>query len=175
MALYTPGGLLPSDQGLKKEVTKVAGQICTKVRYAQRLGLLRWAHTEKEYRMNIRKIAIVLSLLAVLLAGTVLSAGAATPMHVSSFQVTYLSGLTKARVRVLDSLNQPVAGAKVQVSFEKDGSPTILRSGTTGTYGRVGISASLPAGSWRVCVEEIHKLGYAYNPANNLCASIHVP
>jgi hypothetical protein len=125
--------------------------------------------------MNIRKIAIVFSLLAVLIAGTVLSAGALTPMHVSGFRLSYLNGQTTARVRVLDALNRPVAGANVQVSFEKDGSPTILRSGMTGTYGNARISASLPAGRWVVCVEEIHKLGYDYNPATNLCSSISVP
>ncbi len=125
--------------------------------------------------MNIRKIAIVLSLLAVLIAGTVVSAGAQTPLHVSAFRLSYAYGQTTARVRVLDALNRPVAGAKVQVSFEKDGLPTILRSGTTGTYGNARISASLPAGRWLVCVEEIHRLGYNYNPATNLCSSISVP
>ncbi len=125
--------------------------------------------------MNTRKFFIMLSLVLVLLAGTVLSAGAATPMHVSGFQVAYASGLTKATLRVLDPMNRPVAGAKVQISFEKDGYPTILRSGLTGTYGRATIAAALPAGSWVVCVEEIHKLGFEYNPQNNLCAAIRVP
>ncbi len=126
--------------------------------------------------MNTRKIAIIVSLLAVLLAGTVLSAGAATPMHVSGFKVAYLStGMTRASLHVLDAQNLPVAGAAVQISFEKDGLPTILRSGTTGLLGGVRISAALPAGSWVVCVEEIHKLGYIYDPANNLCSTIRVP
>ncbi len=125
--------------------------------------------------MNIRKIAVIVSLLAVLLAGTVLSAGAATPMHVVNFRLSYLSGQTKASLRVLDAMNRPVAGAKVQISFEKDGSPTIFRYATTGTFGGASVSASLPRGRWVVCVEEIHKLGYAYDPANNLCSSISVP
>ncbi len=125
--------------------------------------------------MNIRKIAIIVSLLAVLLAGTVLSAGAATPMHVSGFKVFYASGLTKASLRVLDPLNHPVAGASVQISFEKDGVPTVFRYGKTGLFGWTTISAALPAGRWVVCVEEIHKLGYYYDPANNLCSSISVP
>ena len=125
--------------------------------------------------MNIRKIAVLVSLLAVLLAGTVLSAGAAMPMHVSGFKVAYLSGQTRASLRVLDALNHPVAGAKVQISFEKDGSPIIFRYGTTGTFGFTSAAAALPAGKWVVCVEEIHKLGYDYNPATALCASISVP
>ncbi len=125
--------------------------------------------------MNIRKIAILVSLLAVLLAGTVLSAGAAMPMHVSGFKVAYLNGQTKASLRVLDALNRPVSGAKVQISFEKDGLPTIFRYGMTGTFGWASVSTSLPAGRWIVCVEEIHKLGYDYNPATNLCSSISVP
>ena len=125
--------------------------------------------------MNTRKIAVIVSLLAVLLAGTVLSAGAATPMHVSGFRVAYLSGQTKASLRVLDALNRPVAGAKVQISFEKDGIPAIFRYGTTGPFGGASISASLPAGRWMVCVEEIHKLGYDYNPVKNLCSAISVP
>ena len=54
--------------------------------------------------MNTRKIAIIVSLLAVLLAGTVLSAGAAAPMHVAGFRVAYLSGQTKASLRVLDAM-----------------------------------------------------------------------
>ncbi len=125
--------------------------------------------------MNIRKIAVIVSLLAVLLAGTVLSAGAVTPMHVTNFRVAYLSGQTRASLRVLDALNRPVAGAKVQISFEKDGLPTIFRYGTTGLYGWTAMSAALPAGQWVVCVEEIHKLGYVYDPANNLCGAISVP
>ncbi len=125
--------------------------------------------------MNIRKIAILVSLLAVLLAGTVLSAGAVTPMHVTNFQLSYLSGQTRAHLRVLDALNRPVSGAQVQISFEKDGSPTIFRYGITGLYGGTTVSAALPAGRWVVCVEEIHKLGYEYNPLNNLCGAISVP
>ena len=125
--------------------------------------------------MNIRKIAILVSLLAVLLAGTVLSAGAATPMHVSAFRLSYLSGQTKATLRVLDAMNHPVAAANVQISFEKDGLAPIFRYGKTGLFGGTSISAALPAGKWIVCVEEIHKLGYDYNPATNLCSSISVP
>jgi hypothetical protein len=125
--------------------------------------------------MNVRKIAVLVSLLAVLLAGTVLSAGAAAPMHVTNFRVAYLNGQTRATLRVLDALNHPVAGALVQISFEKDGVPTIFRYGRTGLFGWTAISAALPAGQWVVCVEEIHKLGYDYNPATNLCSSIRVP
>lgn len=125
--------------------------------------------------MNIRKIAIIVSLLAVLLAGTFLSAGAATPMHVAAFRLANLSGQTRSSVRVLDALNRPVAGAKVQISFEKDGAAPIFRYGTTGLFGGTSISASLPAGKWMVCVEEIHKLGYVYDPAKSLCTSISVP
>lgn len=125
--------------------------------------------------MNIKKLVVALSVLAVFMAGTVMSAGAATPMHVSSFSVAYSSGQINTVTRVLDSLNRPVAGAKVQISFEKDGLPTILRTGYTGTYGYARISAAVPAGRWVVCVEEIHKLGYVYNPATNLCKTISVP
>jgi len=125
--------------------------------------------------MNIRKFAIVFSLLAVLIAGTVLSAAAATPMHVSAFRLGYAFGQTKATVRVMDALNRPVAGANVQISFEKDGSPTILLSRMTGTFGKASIAASLPSGKWVVCVEEIHKAGFVYDPAQNLCSSIAVP
>ncbi len=125
--------------------------------------------------MNIRKIAILFSLLAVLLAGTVLSAGAATPMHVTNFKLAYMSGQTKASLRVLDALNRPVAGANVQISFEKDGAATIFRYGRTGLFGRASTSAALSAGRWVVCVEETHKLGYFYDPANSLCSSISVP
>ena len=35
--------------------------------------------------MNVKKIALAVSLLAIFVAGTVLSAGALTPMKVSSF------------------------------------------------------------------------------------------
>ena len=125
--------------------------------------------------MNIRKIAVVFSLLVVLVAGTVVSAGAQTPRHVSGFKLALVNGQTKASLRVLDALNRPVAGANVQISFEKDGSPTILRSRLTGPLGNTAIYAKLPAGSWIVCVEEIHKLGFSYDPARNLCGSIRVP
>ncbi len=125
--------------------------------------------------MNIKKIALAVSLLAVFVAGTVVSAGALTPMKVSSFSLAYAGGQIKSTTRVLTSSNHPVAGAKVQVSFEKDGIPTILRSGMTNTFGVARISAAVPAGRWMVCVEEIHKIGYEYNPLVNKCAAIRVP
>ncbi len=125
--------------------------------------------------MNIRKYAIIFTLLAVLLAGTALSAGAASPMHVAAFRVAYLSGQTKTTVRVFNALNQPVSGAKVQVSFEKEGAAQIFRSTLTSLMGYARFSLALPAGNWTVCVEEIHKLGYFYDPANSLCKTISVP
>jgi hypothetical protein len=125
--------------------------------------------------MNIRKFAVVFSLLAVLIAGTVLSAAAATPMHVSGFKATYALGQTKASLRVLDALNRPVSAANVQVSFEKEGAPIVLRSHLTGALGWTSIAASLPAGKWMVCIEEIHKIGFNYNPAVNQCTTISVP
>jgi hypothetical protein len=125
--------------------------------------------------MNIRKFAILVSLLAVLVAGTVLSARAETPMQVSGFQVAYAAGHINTSMQVLDALSSPVARAKVQVSFEKDGSRTILRSGKTSASGFVSIAASVPSGNWKVCVEEIHKRGFDYSPATNLCTSISVP
>jgi hypothetical protein len=124
--------------------------------------------------MNIRKIAIILSLAVVLVAGTVLSAGAETPMSPSGFQVSYALGHAKASLRVLDALNRPVAGANVQISFEKEGSPAILRWHLTNTSGFASISAALGRGNWTVCVEEIQKRGYDYSPATNLCTSIVV-
>jgi hypothetical protein len=125
--------------------------------------------------MNIRKFAVLFTLLAVLVAGTVVSAGALTPMHVSGFKLSFGTGQAKASMRIQDSLNRPVAGAKVKVSFEKDGAPVILRSGMTGLFGRTIIAASLPAGNWKVCVEEVHKIGFDYNPLTNLCSAIRVP
>lgn len=125
--------------------------------------------------MNIRKFAVLFTLLAVLVAGTVVSAGALTPMHPAGFKVAYSDGQIKASMRVLDGLNRSVAGAQVKVSFEKDGRLPIFRTGMTGPLGGAIVAAKLPAGNWIVCVEEIHKLGYDYNPATNLCSSIRVP
>jgi hypothetical protein len=125
--------------------------------------------------MNIRKIALAASLLAVFVAGTVLSAGALTPVKVSSFSVAYASGQIKSTTRALTFSNRPLAGAKVQISFEKEGLPVILRSGMTNALGYARVSAAVPAGSWTVCVEEITKIGYEYNPLVNKCAAIRVP
>jgi hypothetical protein len=72
-------------------------------------------------------------------------------------------------------MNKPVAGAKVQVSFEREGLPQIFRTGMTGPFGGAFLSATVPAGKWLVCVEEIHKIGYDYNPAKPACTSVQVP
>ena len=125
--------------------------------------------------MNIKKFVVVLSILAVLVAGSVVSAGALTPVHVSSFKASYAGGQIKATTRVLDSLNKPVSSAAVKVSFEKEGKPIIFRTGMTNANGLVTLSAAVPAGKWLVCVEEIHKIGYEYNPLKNTCATIQVP
>ncbi len=125
--------------------------------------------------MKIKKFVIVLSILAVLIAGSVSTVGALTPMHVSSLKAAYATGQIKATVRVLDGLNKPVSSAAVQVSFEREGVPVILRSHMTSKYGLSTISAAVPAGNWKVCVEEIHKVGYHYNPPQNICTSIRVP
>ncbi len=125
--------------------------------------------------MNTRKFAIMLSLVAVLLAGTVLTAAAATPMQVSGFKVALVNGQAQASLQVQNALSQPVAGAKVRISFEKDGSATIYRTHRTDASGNVSFAASLPAGTWMVCVEEIHKRGFSYDPASNLCSSISIP
>ncbi len=125
--------------------------------------------------MNIKKLLVVLSLVAVLVAGSVASVGAQTPMHTSGFKALYSAGQIKASARVLSALNRPIAGAAVQMSFEKDGLPTILRSGKTNAYGWVSLSAPASKGLWVVCVEEIHKLGFAYEPLQNTCASVFVP
>ncbi len=125
--------------------------------------------------MNTRKIAIMLSLVAVLLAGTVLTAAAATPMQVSGFSLALVNGQAQASLHVQDALSQPIARAKVQISFEKDGSATIYRTRRTDASGNVSFAASLPAGTWVVCVEEIHKRGFSYDPTSNLCSSISIP
>ncbi len=125
--------------------------------------------------MNIKKLVIAASLLAILIAGSVASVGALTPMHVGSFKVSSSSGQIKASVLVRDGLNRPVPGAAVQVSFEKDGLPTKLSSGMSGTFGWARTSATAPAGKWMVCVEEIHKIGFDFNPSSNICQSIQVP
>ena len=125
--------------------------------------------------MNIKKFAVVLSMLAVFVAVSVSSVGALTPVHVSSLKATYATGQIKATVHVLDALNKSVSNAAVQVSFEKEGLPVILRSGMTNRSGSTAISAVVPAGNWLVCVEEIHKIGYEYNPLHNTCTTILVP
>jgi hypothetical protein len=125
--------------------------------------------------MNIKKFVVLLSILAVLVAGSVVSVGALTPVHVSNFKVSYASGQIKATTRVLDSLNKSVSGAAVKVSFEKEGVPVIFRTGMTNANGSVTLSAAVPSGKWLVCVEEIHKVGYEYNPLTNTCAIIQVP
>jgi hypothetical protein len=52
--------------------------------------------------MNVKKFAIALSVLAVFVAGTVVSAGALTPMHISGFKAAYSGGQIKSRLRVWD-------------------------------------------------------------------------
>jgi hypothetical protein len=130
---------------------------------------------KRSNKMNIKKFVVVLSILAVLVAGSVVSVGALTPLHVSSLKATYAAGHIKATVRVLDSLNKPVSNAAVKVSFEKEGAPIIFRTGMTNNNGVVARSATVPAGKWLVCVEEIHKIGYEYNPLKNTCTIIQVP
>ncbi len=70
--------------------------------------------------MNIRKLAVVFTLLAVLVAGTVLSAGAQTPMHVSGLRLAYASGKTIASL--------PRAGCREPPRRRRE-SPSVLREG----------------------------------------------
>ena len=129
----------------------------------------------KELTLNIRKIALIVSLLAVLLAGTVLSAGAATPMYVGAFHVTYVAPHTHAVVRVIDALKHPIAGALVTIAFSQPGRLPIVRSHITGLHGGTTVSATLTAGKWLVCVQSITKAGYVYSPAKKLCTVFAVP
>ena len=125
--------------------------------------------------MNIKKLFITFGLVAVLLAGTFASAGAATPVHVATFKAAYSAGSIKTTVGVADALNKPLSGAKVQISYEREGSPIKLLNAMTNAKGIAQFSSAFTKGKWHVCVEEIHKLGFVYNPTQALCTKIIVP
>ena len=126
--------------------------------------------------MNIRKISLIISLVAGLLAATVLSAGAAVPMHVVNFHITYVAPHTHAGLRVLDALNHPVVGALVTIAFWQAGRTSpIIRSHLTGLHGGMSVSATLTAGKWLACVRSITKPGYIYSPVTRLCTPFTVP
>ncbi len=125
--------------------------------------------------MNLKKMLLVVSLLAVLVAGSAVSVGALTPMRVASLRAAYLYGQVKTFVKVQDSMSRPVAGATVRVSFEKGDNPAIVRSGLTNLYGAVALSVPASAGHWTMCVESISKTGYVFDPAQDPCVSLYVP
>ncbi len=125
--------------------------------------------------MNMKKLVVALSLLAVLVAASVASVGALTPMQVASLNATYAFGRIKANVSVVDALSRPIPGAYVQVSFEKTDGPSYLRTVRTSLAGLAAPSIAATAGNWTVCVEEIHKIGFTYDPIQNVCTSIVVP
>ena len=125
--------------------------------------------------MNIKKFFITFGLVAVLLAGTFASAGAVTPVHVTIFKAAYSAGSIRTTVGAADKLNQPLSGAKVRVSYEKEGSPIKLLNSTSNTLGIARFSSPVTKGKWLVCVEEINKPGFNYNPAKALCTTIIVP
>jgi hypothetical protein len=95
-------------------------------------------------------------------------------MHVASLKASYSAGQINSTVSVQDKLDRPVSGAAVQISLEQDGFPTIFRTGITSKFGLAVLSAKVPAGNRIACVEEIHKLGFEYDPLQNDCTSIQV-
>ncbi len=125
--------------------------------------------------MNFKKVLLVVSLLAMLVAGTVVSAGALTPLKVASLKAYTAYGQVRTYVKVQDFLGRPVAGAAVRVSFEKGDNPAIVRSGLTNLYGAVVLSVPASAGQWTMCVESITKTGYVFDPAQDPCVSLLVP
>jgi hypothetical protein len=82
--------------------------------------------------MNIKKFFITFGLVTVLLAGTFASVSAASPVHVTTFKAVYSAGSIRTRVGVADALNKPLSGAKVQISYEKEGVPIRLLNACSG-------------------------------------------
>jgi hypothetical protein len=125
--------------------------------------------------MNIKKFFITFGLVTVLLAGTFASVSAASPVHVTTFKAVYSAGSIRTTVGAADALNKPLSGAKVQISYEKEGVPIMLLNAATNAQGIAHFSGAVTKGKWLVCVEEINKPGFNYSPAKPLCTTITVP
>lgn len=103
-------------------------------------------------------------------------------MHLGAINLGYVVVVAKYRVtaasRVLDMAGRPVASATVSMRWTLPNGSTVDQQALSRTNGAVTFRVtSAQAGTYQVCVTDIAKAGYLYDPAADVetCDTISVP
>jgi hypothetical protein len=103
-------------------------------------------------------------------------------MHVDDIQMSYQQ-LNKNRFRVYadvtvkDQYASPVDGATVSAQWTLPGDKTANQQEITGGTGIASFSVTSKAGAYQICVTNVTKSGWTYDPNQNVetCDSITAP
>jgi len=102
-------------------------------------------------------------------------------MHVADIQMSYVQIKNKyivsAAVTIKDQDAGPVAGATVSVQWTLPGNKTSNQQQVTGATGVADFSVTNRAGVYQICVTDVVKAGWIYDPDQNVetCDSITTP
>jgi hypothetical protein len=94
----------------------------------------------------------------------------AAELHVGGIKGHFVGNQLRANVLVLDQTDAPVAGVDVLAKFIAPGWPRPYQGiKTTNAYGMARFPWSSPlSGDWKICVEDLAKSGYTYDPGSNV-------
>ena len=103
-------------------------------------------------------------------------------MHVDDIQMSYLQ-LNKVRYRVLaditikDQIANPVDGATVSAQWTQPNGKLVNQQQVTGATGVASFDISSKAGTYQICVTDVTKAGWIYDPSQNVktCETLTVP
>jgi subtilisin family serine protease len=103
-------------------------------------------------------------------------------MHVDDIQMSYVQ-LNKNRfqvsadVTIKDQYANPVNAATVSVQWTMPGDKTTNQQDVTGTTGVATFSVTSKAGAYQICVTDVVKSGWTYDPNQNVktCENITAP
>ena len=103
-------------------------------------------------------------------------------MHVDDIQMSYLQ-LNKVRYRVSaditikDQIANPVDGATVSAQWTQPNGKLVNRQQVTGATGVASFDISSKAGTYQICVTDVTKAGWIYDPSQNVktCETLTVP
>jgi len=105
----------------------------------------------------------------------------ASKMHVESIVMSYVvSGKNRtvtAKITINDASNNPVSGASVAAQWTLPNGSTKNQTATTAVGGVATFNYTWKKGTYQICVTNVTKAGYTYDPAGNhiTCNSISAP
>jgi hypothetical protein len=105
----------------------------------------------------------------------------APKMHVESIVMSYVvSGrnrIVTAKIKINDASNNPVSGASVAAQWTLPNGSKKNQTATTAADGVATFHYTSKKGTYKICVTNVTKAGYTYDPAGNhiTCNSISAP